>query len=532
MFAHSFLVYNNSLLREAVDQGPEGSWLATGALWLYLSVLVLLAVYGAHRFLVVGRFLASARKQPKPARRFAEEELPGVTVQLPLFNELYVVEQLLESVSRIDYPRDRFQIQVLDDSTDETVDIARRVVERLAATGLDIEYVHRTDRTGFKAGALDNGMKSAKHDLIAIFDADFRPEADFLHQIIHYFSDEKVGVAQSRWGHLNEDQSLLTKTQALMLNGHFLVEHPARNRTGLYFNFNGTGGLWRRQAIEDAGGWEHDTLTEDLDLSYRAQMKGWKFIYDPSIVSPAELPAEMNAFKSQQHRWAKGSVQVMLKLLKTVLKNPVVPLRQKVEAVFHLTGNLAYVLMIPMILLTPVMFVMRNQFGAEASGNFLWADILIMTLASGSMVAFYGAAQLVSHEQGWKRLYLVPALMCLGLGLAVNQARAVFEALIGQESPFVRTPKFNIDGTAKSQGAWKSKKYRGVQNWVPIAEVILAVYYGLTLCWAIYTKTWGALPFLMLFAGGFTYVSALSLGQRRAKKAAAPAAETAAPASA
>ncbi|HYC78686.1 MAG TPA: glycosyltransferase, partial [Planctomycetota bacterium] len=274
------------------------------AVGLYAAILFVLSLYGGHRYTLLINYWRSRRGQPKPLRNFGEAELPGVVVQLPLFNEQYVVEGLLDAVCRLDYPRDRLQIQVLDDSVDETRGIASSACAAWRARGLDVSYIHRADRSGYKAGALENGLKTAKFGLVAIFDADFRPEPDFLRRAVHHFSDERVAVVQGRWGHLNGEDSLLTRVQTIMLDGHFLVEHPARNRSGKFFNFNGTAGLWRIAAIHDAGGWHHETLTEDLDLSYRAQLKGWRFVYDPELICPAELPVEMNAFKSQQHRWA------------------------------------------------------------------------------------------------------------------------------------------------------------------------------------------------------------------------------------
>lgn len=512
MFAHSDLVFNNSLLREAIEGGGGNAMLTTVLVVIYATIIALLSIYGGHRYSVLFRWFRSRHRQPEPVRQFAEHELPGITVQLPLFNELYVVDRLLESVAALDYPKDRMQIQVLDDSTDETVQLAEAAVARLAAKGFDIVYIHRVDRTGFKAGALDNGLRSAKYDLIAIFDADFRPEPPFLREIVHYFADEKVGVAQARWGHMNEGQSLLTRTQALMLNGHFLLEHPSRNRTGLFFNFNGTGGMWRRQAIDDAGGWEHDTLTEDLDLSFRAQMKGWKFIYNPDIVCPAELPVEMNAFKSQQHRWAKGSIQVMLKILPTVLRAPL-SFRQKMEAFLQLTSNLAYLLIIPMCLMTLPMLVLRARIADGTLGSII--DAVVFLCATGSMLTFYGITHLVGSSRKVRDLHTVPFLMALGIGMAVNQAKAVFEAVIRRETPFVRTPKFNLDQSSKG-AQWKAKRYKGAITWVPIAEMAFAMYFTGIFVYALTLGMWGTLPFLLLFLIGFWYVAGLSLAQRLA----------------
>ena len=522
MFVHSFLTVNNSLVREALDGTSNTSIMMGVLIALYGAFLILLSFYGGHRYVLLFNYLRSRRKKTEPVGRYADEDLPGVTVQLPLYNELYVVDRLLESVSQLDYPRDRFQIQVLDDSTDETVDLVRAAVVRLRADGLDIEHVHRSDRTGFKAGALENGLKSAKYDLLAIFDADFRPEPDFLKQMVHYFTDPLVGAAQSRWGHMNEEQSLLTQTQGLMLNGHFMIEHPGRNKNGLFMNFNGTGGLWRRQAIVDAGGWHHDTITEDLDLSYRAQMAGWKVAYDADVVCPAELPVEMNAFKSQQHRWAKGSIQTMLKIIPQLMRSSH-PFRIKFEGFMHLTSNLAFLVMVPMCLLSFPMLVMRARIADGTIG--LIVDVGILLCATASVVVFYTATQMVGYKSWWKRWYLVPTLMAVAVGLTVNQAKAVFEAVIGNESAFVRTPKFNQDGTSKGNSGWLAKRYRGARGLVPILELLFALYFTVSLGYCIRQQLWMTVPFVMIFFTGFWYVSLMSLfqGRRRVVTVADPA---------
>ena len=444
MFAHSFAVFNNRLLREAVAGSGEDSLLVTVLAVTYAAILILLSFYGGHRYTLLYQYWRSRRQQPKPLRMFDAAELPGVTLQLPLFNEQYVVEGLLECVCRIDYPKDRLQIQVLDDSTDETRMIAAEAVALWRSRGFDIQLIHREDRHGFKAGALEAALCQARHELVAILDADFRPDPDFLKRAVHYFSDPKVAVVQGRWGHLNDSDNLLTRVQTVMLDGHFLVEHPARNRSGRFFNFNGTAGLWRLSAIRDSGGWHCETLTEDLDLSYRAQLRGWKFIYDPSIVCPAELPVEMNAFKSQQHRWAKGSVQVMKKILPSILRSSQ-PLAVKVEAFFHLTGNLAYLLMLGICGLTLPMLVARGRVADGVLGGFLDATLFFM--ATASVVVFYSTAQILGYRAWRERLGAVPMMLAVGIGLTVNQSKAVLEALIGHDSAFVRTPKYAQGGT-------------------------------------------------------------------------------------
>ena len=327
----------------------------------YFTVLAILSFYGLHRYIMVFLFHRYRNRPIVPKSRFAESELPRVTVQIPAYNEMYVIERVIDAVCALDYPPDLLDIQVLDDSTDETRRIAREAVERWRERGRDIHYIHRVDRSGFKAGALENGLRTAKGEFVAVFDVDFVPEGDFLRKTIHYFTDPKVGMVQGRWEHLNRDYSFLTKTQAIFLDGHFMLESFTRFLSGRFFNFNGTAGILRRKTIEDAGGWEHDTLTEDLDLSYRAQMKGWRFVFLPHVYVPAELPVEINSFKSQQCRWAKGAMQTCKKSLLRVLRGSFDP-GEKLETWYHLTGNITYPLMVVLaILLFPALIVRYNQ---------------------------------------------------------------------------------------------------------------------------------------------------------------------------
>ncbi len=511
MFAHSFAVFNNRLLREAISGAGDDSVLITILAVTYVAILVLLSLYGGHRYTLLFHYWRSRKNQPKPLRIFDRADLPGVTVQLPLFNEKYVVEGLLDSVCAIDYPRDRLHIQVLDDSTDETRFIAAQACAAWRARGIDVEFVHREDRGGFKAGALENGLRTAKFPIVAIFDADFRPPVDFLTRAVHYFSDPRVAVVQGRWGHINDQESLLTKVQMIMLDGHFLVEHPARNRSGLFFNFNGTAGLWRREAIADAGGWHCETLTEDMDLSYRAQLRGWKFVYDSTLVCPAELPVEMNAFKSQQHRWAKGSVQVMKKILPDILRSNQ-PFAVKMEAFFHLTGNMAYLLMLGICGLTLPMLVARNRVASSTLGGLI--DLGLFLMATASVIIFYTFAQKLGYKDWKSRILAVPMMLAVGIGLTINQAKAVLEALLGHESGFVRTPKYDA-ASNDGPNAWVKKRYRGVRNLVPFVELAFAVYFTAVLGYACSERLWGTLPFLCLFFVGFWYIALLSLFQGR-----------------
>ena len=468
----------------------------------YALLLCALSVYGSHRYAMAYLYYRHKYRLPTPKARF--DRLPRVTIQLPLVNELYVTERLIGAVAKIDYPRDLLEVQVLDDSTDETQGIARACVERHRAAGLDIVYLHRTDRSGFKAGALENGLAHARGEFVAVFDADFIPEPDFLRRTVDYFTDPGVGMVQARWGHLNRGYSALTEAQAVMLDGHFVIEHTARNRSGLFFNFNGTAGIWRRQAIADGGGWQHDTLTEDLDLSYRAQLKGWRFVYVPQLVAPAELPVEMNAFKSQQHRWAKGSVQTALKLLPR-MRGADLPREVKREAVMHLTANFAYLLMIPLAILLPVTVVVRVSHGWY---EVLFLDIPFFAAATFSVVAFYAASQREQGRSLWEQLKYLPLVMALGIGLSVNQARAVVEALMGYETAFTRTPKHGVRGAGESVAR---KRYKAAVTFQPVVELALAGYMTYGVVYLIGRGVYYSLPFLVLFQVGFGYVGLASL---------------------
>jgi cellulose synthase/poly-beta-1,6-N-acetylglucosamine synthase-like glycosyltransferase len=434
--------------------------------------------------------------------------LPPVTVQLPIFNEMYVADRLIDAVCEMDYPRDLLEIQVLDDSTDETTEIAELAVRRHAARGFNIRYLHRVDRSGYKAGALEAGLKDASGHFIPIFDADFIPPADFLMRTLPYFgTDPKVGMVQARWGHINQDYSLLTKIQSILLDAHFVLEHGGRNRAGHFFNFNGTAGVWRRETIASAGGWQHDTLTEDLDLSYRAQLEGWKFIFLPDLVSPAEVPVEMNSFKSQQHRWAKGSIQTCLKLMPRILRSNQ-SLGVKVEAFFHLSANFNYLLMsLLSILMFPAMWVRYNMGWTEM----LLIDVPLFFAATASVANFYIVSQRELYTDWKQRLKYLPFLMSIGIGLCVNNTRAVLEAVFGKQSEFARTPKYGIE---RDSDEWAGKKYHQSVGIQPIIELVLGLYFTGTVFYALINGIYGTLPFLMLFQVGFLYTGLLSILQQ------------------
>ena len=475
----------------------------------YFAVLVVLAMYGLHRYwLVYDYFLYSKNVPPPPP---PVTNWPRVTVQLPIFNERYVIERLTDAVARFDYPRERLDVQVLDDSTDETQEVARACVERHAAQGMPITYIHRKNREGYKAGALENGLKTAKGEFVAIFDADFIPQPDFLRRTIPYFLNpdggEHVGMVQTRWTYLNSNYSLLTNVETILLDGHFVVEHGARSRRGAFFNFNGTAGVWRRKVIDEAGGWQHDTLTEDTDLSYRAQLKGWKFLYLPQIECASELPVDMNGFKSQQARWAKGLMQTAKKILPKVF-HANVPAHIKAEAFFHLTSNISYPLMILLsAMLLPVMIVRFQQGWFQM----LLIDLPLFLASTCSISSFYLVAQKELRPKTWWRTFVyLPFVMATGIGISVRNAQAVIEALVGKESEFARTPKFRIEG---KKGTFAKKSYKNKAGWIPYAEVALGIYFALTVVYAITNENYVTVPFLLLFVWGYLYTGLMSLAQ-------------------
>ena len=471
----------------------------------YFTILIILSIYGVHRYYLTYLYLKNRRKGPKPQRHF--EQLPRVTVQLPIYNERYVVERLLEAVTRLDYPRELLEIQLLDDSTDETRFLASRLVSDYARAGYPVSYHHRANREGFKAGALAEGLKKASGEFIAIFDADFVPPPSILREMIHYFTDPQVAVVQGRWTWINRHYSNLTEVEAILLDGHFVIEHAGRNFSGRFFNFNGTAGMWRRSAIEDAGGWEHDTLTEDTDLSYRAQLRGRKFVYDPQIVCPSELPVEINSFKTQQARWAKGLIQTSKKLLPVIWRSPQ-PLYIKLEATFHLTANIAYPLMVVFsVILLPAMIVRFYQGWFQM----LYLDLPLFLAATCSVSSFYMVAQRELYPRGWRScIKYIPFLMATGIGLAIANSKAVFEALLGKQSEFVRTPKYGVEGREES---WEFKKYVRRGGWIPIVELVLAAYFFFTTVYSVTIENYLTTPFLMLFFMGYFYMGTMSLFQ-------------------
>lgn len=503
--------------------------LTDGVLTAYFVVLLLLAGYGSHRFRLLFALRRRAQAAAEAVRQARERGLPEfeadpptVLVQLPVFNERHVVARLVRAAAALDYPRDRLSIQILDDSTDDTGEIAEAALREAAAVGVAIERVHRDRRDGFKAGALAAGLDAspaaANARFVAIFDADFVPRPDFLRRTIPaLLADPRHGMAQARWEHLNRSYSVLTEVQAILLDGHFVGEHGGRHAAGCFFNFNGTAGVWRREAILDAGGWAGDTLTEDLDLSYRAQLRGWKFLFLPEVGAPAELPVSMTAFKAQQRRWAKGSFETARKLLPQVLASPL-PLRVRAEAIFHLSGNLAYPLMALLSLLLIPALAARAATGLRETALL---DIPVFVAATVSVISFYAATQRrlfrwePPADRGgfWRRVRHIPTALAVGIGLSFSNGAAVLEGAFGRRTPFVRTPKFGVAGGARSRTdrGWRRSGYRTPEGAVMALELAVGLALALAAGWAAVSGVAASAPFLLLFAAGYLYVGGRSL---------------------
>lgn len=508
LFAPGAVSWSDQLLNAMFDDTFQGIHRLApfdySVLVPYFVLLGVLAIFGLHRYETIrGYFKHRGKLQAQVPERYAT--LPRVTIQLPIYNERFVVERLLESAVQIDYPRDLLQVQVLDDSTDDTHPFTESLVANYRRAGFPIEYVHRTNRHGYKAGALENGLQTATGELVAIFDADFVIPRDFLQRTVHHFTNPKVGMVQTRWTYLNRDYNVLTEVQAMLLDGHFILEHVARSGAGLFFNFNGTAGIMRRQMVADAGGWQHDTLTEDSDLSYRAQLKGWEFRYDPSVECPSELPVETYGFQVQQSRWAKGLTQVAMKLLPRILRAKL-PWRVKAEAFFHLTPNIAYPMMIVVSLLMLPVMIVRFYMG--------WFEMLVMDLplmlaAFWSITAFYLVAQRELNPKSWKRSILfMPALLAAGVALTLINTKAVLEALAGHQTAFARTPKYAIGGQKVALG---NAEYRRRSGWLPYAELMMGTGFLAMIVYAIDSFNFLAVPFLLLFVGGYYWAGITTL---------------------
>ncbi len=496
-------------------------------IWLviYFLVMIGLSGYGLHRLMMVVLYIVHRKDVPKPAGQW--KELPVVTIQLPLFNEKFVLRGLLEKVTAIDYPKDKLEIQILDDSTDDTYDLCMELTEHYRRQGFDICCLHRTDRTGFKAGALEAADAVAKGEFLLILDADFRPEPDILKVVMPYFTDPNVALVQTRWGHINRNHNLLTRLQSIFLDGHFALEQTVRNRSGRFFTFNGTAGVWRKCAITDAGGWEHDTITEDMDLSYRAQMKGWHFVYLNDYVTPAELPEDMDGFKAQQHRWTKGCIQVCQKMLFDIWRSKA-PFKAKMEATTHLTCNYSYLALILLcILLVPICV------GAVApTGDWAWTTPRMMLLtailfftATVTVCMFYVTAEVVVRPKRWWMVFplLIP-LLALGVGMAVNNAKAVLEAVFGRQSEFVRTPKFGESQEGKLSVEKRAKGYKAIKSvLVPVLELLFGLFFACTeavnLIYGNYTTALLMSPSLGFFYPSLSSFARLFDGMRQRRAA-------------
>ncbi len=470
---------------------------------LYFLSLCILFAFGIHGLVML--YYYKKTEGIKIKDEGLSEELPQVTIQLPLFNELYVIERLIESVCKIKYPKDKLEIQVLDDSTDETQQIASNLVNHYKDLGFDIHYIHRTNREGYKAGALKNALNFCKGEFVAIFDADFVPNEDFLIRTIPHFKNDNVGMVQTRWEHLNEDYSFLTKTQALNLDGHFCMEQQVRNKAGFFINFNGTAGIWRKSTIFDAGNWQADTLTEDMDLSYRAQLKGWKFVYLNDVTSPAELPTDINALKAQQFRWTKGSIETGKKILPKVFKAKL-PLKVKMESLVHLSGNIVFPFIILVAILNVPVVILKNKYPEL---DIYYSLMSIFVLATISTFLFYMYSQKSIRFNWRKKLLIFPVYLAGSMGMAINNTKAVFEALINKKTGFVRTPKYKIENV---QDDWKKKKYTSKKiGFVVWLELALALYFIFGIGVSIYYAEIAAIPFQLLFLMGFGTVGFLSL---------------------
>jgi cellulose synthase/poly-beta-1,6-N-acetylglucosamine synthase-like glycosyltransferase len=506
---------SDRLVRNLFDNTFAGihqlDWFDWSLLIPYFVTLGVLSIYGLHRYDIIRTYFKYRKNATKePPTRF--ERLPRVTIQLPIYNERYVVERLIDEVTKIEYPRELLQIQVLDDSTDDTHAYAEAMCERYGTLGFPVEYHYRADRQGFKAGALAEGLKTATGEFVAIFDADFIPPVDFLVKTIQYFADPTVGVVQTRWSYLNREYNFLTEVEALLLDGHFILEHGARSRAGYFFNFNGTAGILRCRMIDDAGGWQADTLTEDSDLSYRAQLKGWRFVYVPGLDCPSELPVEMHGFQVQQSRWAKGLTQVAKKILPQVVRAKL-PWRVKLEAFLHLTPNISYPLMLVVsALMLPVMIV-RFYMGPL---QMVFLDLPLIIASFWSISAFYVVAHRELYPKHWKRsVCLLPMLMAVGVALTIINTRAVLEALLGMRSAFVRTPKYAIEGAPMNL---EHKKYRRKSGWLPYLEIAAGSYFLYMMSFACDTYNYFAIPFLALFTAGYYWAGFATLYQEHQSK--------------
>ncbi len=482
---------------------------------IYGTALLLILIYSVMQMSLVINYRTRYRRNQKhqnPNNLSDNQEVPFVTIQLPVYNEMYVVERLIEVVSKFNYPIDRFEIQVLDDSTDESFEISKRKVEEIKKKGINIELIQRPDRIGFKAGALDYGMKSAKGEFIAIFDADFIPDPDFLQKTVPHFDNDKVGVIQTRWGHINKNYSMLTRLQAFGLDAHFTVEQGGRNIGGHFINFNGTAGIWRKTCIEDAGGWEHDTITEDLDLSYRAQLNGWKFKFLEDVVTPAELPVVMSALKNQQFRWTKGGAENFVKMGNRIIKNKNIPLKTKVHGLFHLFNSAIFLCVFATALFSvPILFIKHNN----PEYNLLFNISSLFLVCTAMLMLFYWTSfqekknSILRNFRGFFSQFVL--FLSTSMGMSLHNSVAVIEGYSGKKSSFIRTPKFNI---VSKNDQWKGNVYlKNNLNLITISEGIMALYFLFAIVSSVFLQEYGLLPFHIMLFWGFGFVFWLSVKQ-------------------
>lgn len=488
-------------------------WFLDISFALYLAASAGLLFYGLNCYVLLSLFARRA-KETRSRQQAVETawnlahppgeiaNLPKITTQLPLYNELNVAERAIRAIAAFDYPNSLHQIQVLDDSTDETRELVDRIAAEIRATGVWIDVVRREIRHGYKAGALSDAMPAAHGEFIAIFDSDFVPAPDFLRNLLPHFADAKTGLVQARWGHLNREESLLTRAQSVGIDGHFAIEQTARSANHLFLNFNGTAGIWRRGTIEDAGGWTADTLTEDLDLSYRAQLKGWHLEYVPHVVVPAELPETYSAFKSQQFRWAKGSIQTAMKLLPEIFSSDR-SLFTKLQTIFHLCHYFAHPLMLVVALLAlPAL----QYLGGTIHQTWLIVFSIPLLASTLGPAVLYTISQHYLYPSDWRgRILLLPALMLVGFGICISNTRAVFEAFLGIKSGFIRTPK---------RGSTVAKDYRPVVDRIPLLEILAGVYCAATVVIYAQSGNYGIIPFLTLYVAGFSLVGWSSLSEQ------------------
>lgn len=497
-------------------------FLAIGIIALYSLDIALLFFFGMHSYLMVylyrknQQYCVSGADELRPAVDLAKVDpnsLPVVTVQLPIFNEFYVCDRLIESTTQMEWPKSRLEIQVLDDSTDQTKNKVAGIVENFRRQGFDIHHIHRTNRHGHKAGALKEGLTVSRGEFVAIFDADFMPASDFLVKTVPYFDAPEIGMVQTRWGHINDDYSILTKAQSFGIDGHFMIEQVARNCNSLWMNFNGTGGIWRKTCIEDAGNWQSDTLTEDFDLSYRAELAGWKFRYFKDIVNPAELPATMSAFKSQQFRWCKGSIQTAVKLIPTIRRSKFSG-KIKAEAVVHLLNYSVHPLMVINILLCLPLLLMDAWTGFsiyDVSLAVLFGAATLMSIGTFGPIVFYVYSQRELYPDWHKRIFWMPVLMMMGTGIALVCGRAWLEALLGIQSTFKRTPKYRIE--KKSDRLAERMKYKLPMDYTVFAELFMGLYCMACIYFSIVKGKPFVVPFMLIYAAGFFYVAFSSLSE-------------------